>query len=233
MFYISRTSHWIFVILTASSLDWNFQSILHFFGIFRWKFGDCQILGQNFSYYRLRAPLIWLRFCNFDRSSNAFMAFSDTAPTVTFLLLHNPRRCFTSKSFPIRIYKPPWAVDDFWMTSFGQLEIGVELYSWSVRMDQGRVWADFGAQICCDCAALLGLCPPGMVTCKILDFFSGLSACNILYLCIWMDSTLHKEAIGEFFVILGAKTGVLPNFWVKILNLPISGDRLVEKKYTI
>ena len=79
MFYISWTCHWIFFILTASSLDWNFQLILQFFGIFRWKFRDCQILGQNFSYYRLHAPLICPCFCNFDCSSNAFMAFLDMA----------------------------------------------------------------------------------------------------------------------------------------------------------
>ena len=45
-----------------------------------------------------------------------------------------------------------------------------------------------------------------------------------------MDSTLHKEVIGEFFMILGAKTGVLPKFRVKILKLPFSQDRLVGKK---
>ena len=39
-----------------------------------------------------------------------------------------------------------------------ELEIGVELYSWSVRMDQGRVWADFRAQICCNCATLSWVC---------------------------------------------------------------------------
>ena len=35
-----------------------------------------------------------------------------------------------------------------------ELEIELELYVWSVRMEQGRVWADFGAQICCNWAAL-------------------------------------------------------------------------------
>ena len=45
-----------------------------------------------------------------------------------------------------------------------------------------------------------------------------------------MDSTLHKEVIGEFFMILGAKTGVLPKFQVKILKLPFSRDRLIGKK---
>ena len=48
-----------------------------------------------------------------------------------------------------------------------------------------------------------------------------------------MDSTLHKEAIGEFFMILGARTGVLPKFQVKILKLLFSQDWLVGKKYTI
>lgn len=48
-----------------------------------------------------------------------------------------------------------------------------------------------------------------------------------------MNSTLDKEAIGEFFMILGAKTGVLPKFWVKILKLLIFRDWLVEKKSTI
>ena len=48
-----------------------------------------------------------------------------------------------------------------------------------------------------------------------------------------MDSTLHKEAIGEFFMILGAKTGVLPKFRVKILKLLFSWDQLIEKKSTI
>ena len=47
-----------------------------------------------------------------------------------------------------------------------------------------------------------------------------------------MDSTLHK-AIGKFFMTLGAKTGVLPKFQVKILKLPFSQDWLIGKKSTI
>ena len=43
------------------------------------------------------------------------------------------------------------------------------------------------------------------------------------------DSTLQNKVIGHFFLILGAKPGVLPNFQGEIPKLLILGDRLVQK----
>ena len=119
MFYFFRTSRWISLIFAASSSDWNFQSIEHFPGIFRRKSGDCQNFVQIFSHYRLRAPLIWLCLCSFDRSSNAFMAFSDTARW-PFCFFTTQAAASPVSPFLYESTNLHERLINFWMTSFGQ-----------------------------------------------------------------------------------------------------------------
>ena len=64
---------------------------------------------------------------------------------------------------------------------------------------------------------------------EISDFFCGLFARYFPDFYVVSDSTLQKGAIGDFFLILGAKAGVLPKFRGEIPKLLISGDWLVQK----
>ena len=79
------------------------------------------------------------------------------------------------------------------------------------------------------CRALFGFRPPGMVVSEISDFFCGLFASYFPNFYVVSDSSLQKGAIGDFFLILGAKAGVLPKFRGEIPKLLISGDRLIQK----
>ena len=59
-------------------------------------------------------------------------------------------------------------------------------------MEQGRVWADFGAQICCNWAALSWVFI-GMVTCKVSDFFKDfLLVIFLKFLHEWIVHYIRK-----------------------------------------
>ena len=73
------------------------------------------------------------------------------------------------------------------------------------------------------CHPLFGFQPPGLEVSEILDIFCGLFACYFPDFYIWLDSTLQNEVIGHFFVILDAKTGVLPNFEVNTKTVDFGG----------
>ena len=79
------------------------------------------------------------------------------------------------------------------------------------------------------CRALFGFRPPGMAISEISDFFCRLFAHYFPDFYVVSDNTLQKGVIGNSFLILGTKAGVLPKFQGEIPKLLISGDRLVQK----